>query len=61
MMDLERIILLFYLLKMNLDLEKYQLGQSSPSFIFATVNFTELFWKRGELMVNSDSTSLMKR
>ena len=37
-----------------------QLGESLPNFIFAVKSLTQLFWKRGELMVNLDLTILLK-
>ena len=55
-------VLLFYYfvyLKVNLDLEKTNLGESSPSFIFTAVNFDPFILERGELMVNLDPTVLL--
>ena len=65
-MNLERTgVLLFYYflyLKVNLDLEKTnQFGESSPNFIFATVNLDPILIEKGELMVNLDLMILLKR
>ena len=64
--DLERTcVFLFYnflCLKVNPDIEKTnQLGESSPNFIFAVVNFEPIILDKGELMVNSDLTTLLKK
>ena len=66
MVNLEQtcVLLFYYFLyfKVNLDLEKTnQLGESSRNFNFAGWILTQLFWKRGELMVNPDLTILLKR
>ena len=57
-------VLLFYYflcLKANLDLEKTnQLGESSPTLFSRWWILTQIFWKRGELMVNPDLTILLK-
>ena len=65
-MNLERTgVLLFYYfayLKVNLDLEKTnQLGESSPKYIFVVVNLDPIVIEKSELMVNLDSTILLKR
>ena len=66
MVNLERTcVLLFYYflcLKVNLDLEKTnQLGDLHPTLFSRWWILTQLFWKRGELMVNPDLLILLKR
>ena len=54
------IIFLYFIV--NLDLEKTnQLGESSPNFFGGWWILTQLFWKRGELMVNPELMILLKR
>ena len=64
--NLERIfVLLFYYilcLKVNLDLEKQiSLVNLHPTLFLQWWILTQLFWKRGELMVNLNLTILFKR
>ena len=66
MVNLERTCVLFFIIffvwKENLDLEKTnQLGESPPIFFSLRWILTQLFWKRGELMVNPDLMILLKR
>ena len=52
----------FVYLKVNLDVEKtYQLGESSPNFIYAAVNLDPIVIEKSEQIVNLDLTILLKR
>ena len=65
MVNLERTcVSLFYYflcLKANRDLAKTNQLESSPTLFSQWWILTQLFWKRGELMVNPDLTILLKR
>ena len=66
MVNLERrcTLLFYYFLcfKVNLDLEKQiSLVNLHPTLFSRWWILTQIFWKRGELMVNPDPTILLKR